>query len=101
MKFTEHKDGLYVFDAGTYVLHGLDDNHNENGITVDKYNLVNTVSGNQAKYVSREIEAANKAMELYHILGRPSQSKFEDIIMKNVIINSTLNLEDAQRVIKV
>jgi hypothetical protein len=78
MKFMEHKDGLYVYDARNFFC-----THS----TTATVSLLNTVASNQQVFTTREIESADQARDLFRKLGRPSQHKFEDIIMKNLIIN--------------
>jgi Reverse transcriptase (RNA-dependent DNA polymerase) len=42
---------------------------------------------------------ADKARELYRILGRPSQAKFEQVISSNMITNCPITVDDARRAI--
>jgi hypothetical protein len=89
MKFTEHSDGLYFFDT---CLQTTD-------LSIGKFSFVKTVAQNKSIFVNREIEAADKARELYRKLGRPSQKQFEEIIGKNVITNCPITIDDARRAI--
>jgi hypothetical protein len=61
------------------------------------HSFVSTVVDNKALFVAREIDAADKARELYRKLGRPSQQQFEDILSKNVIMNCPVTVDDAKR----
>jgi hypothetical protein len=87
MKFLEHADGLYYYDT-----HAINTKK-----SVANYTLLNTVSNNKAPFVTRDIELADKARELYRKLGRPSQQKFEDILKRNLIINCPITVDDAKR----
>jgi Reverse transcriptase (RNA-dependent DNA polymerase)/Zinc knuckle len=87
LKFTEHTDGLYFFDSFIQ----------SNDTSIGKFSFVETVAQNKSVYVTREIEAADKARALYRNLGRPSQKQFEDVISKNVITNCPVNFDDVRR----
>jgi Reverse transcriptase (RNA-dependent DNA polymerase) len=87
IKFREHDDGLYVFDTHL----------KSPEVPILPCTLVQTVAQNKEHFVSREIEQADKARDLYRKLGRPSQQKFEDIISKNVITNCPITVDDARR----
>jgi Zinc knuckle len=76
MKFEEHKDGLYYYETNIQPPVITD---------VVAHSFIHTVTDNKTLFVAREIDAADKARELYRKLGRPSQQKFEDILSKNVI----------------
>jgi Zinc knuckle len=72
MKFTEHSDGLFYYDTCLPSAN----------VSLKKFTFVETVSQNKSVFVAREIEAADRARELYRKLGRPSQKQFEDVIKK-------------------
>jgi hypothetical protein len=99
MKFKEHINGLYFFDT----LEAIATESNDTATTdanhsTGVFTLVNTVDSNKSLFVSREIEAADKARELYRKLGRPSQATFESIIAKNLITNCPITVDDIKRV---
>jgi Zinc knuckle len=87
MKFKEHKDGLFYYDTAS---NGVDTD-------IEHHILVQSVTDNKAKFVTREIEAADKARDLYRKLGRPSQAKFEEIITKNIVLSCPVTVDDVQR----
>jgi hypothetical protein len=87
MKFIEHKDGLYYYETQLH----------PPTVTTGVHTLIQTVEENRKFFVKREIEAADKARELYRKLGRPSQQKFEDILAKNIITNCPITVDDAKR----
>jgi hypothetical protein len=89
MKLLEHTDGLYYFDTtATSPSYSL---------SIGCCTLVNTVSNNNAPFVTREIDLADKARDLYRKLGRPSQQKFEEILKLNLITNCPIAVDDAKR----
>jgi hypothetical protein len=92
MKFSEHKNGLYYYETG------INPPFSETKTTlptVHNVTLINTVAENKSVFVNREIDAADKARELYRKLGRPSQKQFEDIFSKNIIVNCPVTVDDA------
>ena len=60
------------------------------------YSCVSTVAENRAVFTRRELEGANRARELYRIIGRPSQRKFEAILDQGSILNCLVTRADAQ-----
>jgi Zinc knuckle len=91
MKFSEHSSGLYYYDAHSTT------SDSTNDVSIDNCTLVNTVSKNKQPFVTREIELADTARELYRKLGRPSEQQFEDILKKNLILNCPVTADDAKR----
>jgi Zinc knuckle len=89
MKFMEHLDGLYYYET--------DVNPPPTPVGIPAHTFVNTVSNNKSIFVTREIDAADKARELYRKLGRPSQRQFEEILSKNLITNCPVTVDDAKR----
>jgi hypothetical protein len=87
MKFKEHLDGLYYFD-----IHA-----DRVSVSISPVTLVNTVYANKQPFVTRDIDLADKARELYRKLGRPSQLVFETILKKNLITNCPVTVDDAKR----
>jgi hypothetical protein len=84
MKLLEHKDGLYYYETSIQPPVHTD---------IVEVSLVNTVTHNKSFFVTREIDAADKARELYRKLGRPSQQQFESILNKNLITNCPITVE--------
>jgi Zinc knuckle len=63
MRFKQHTGGLYYYDT----------KEQQNVLPLeDPYMLLQTVTNNKAKFVTREVEAADAARELYRKVGRPS-----------------------------
>jgi hypothetical protein len=91
MKFKETENGLYVHDTA--------DPAGSNSISppVVDYSLLATVAAHKAEFTRREIEGADRARELYHKLGRPSQQDFEAWINKGLIRNCPVTALDAKR----
>jgi hypothetical protein len=89
MKSVKHSDGLFFFD--TFM--------KSNDLSVGRFLFVSTVTQNKSVFVTREIETADKARELYRKLGRPSQKKLEDVIANNIVANCPVTMDDARRAI--
>ena len=77
MEFVEYTSGLYYYDISIC-------SHNYKEQPTD-YCFVNTVSQNKLIFTRRDIEVADKAKELYALIGRTGQSKFERIVGNNEI----------------
>ena len=89
MKFQEHKNGLYYYDVPK-VNHILDN-------TFSDYCFVNTVANNKVMFARREVQAAERAREIYALIGRPGQQTFEHIVSNNPILNLPINISDVKR----
>ena len=89
MKFQEHKNGLYYY----YVpkVNCILDN------TVSDYCFVNTVANNKVMFTRREVQAAERAREIYALIGRPGQQTFEHIVSNSLISNIPINISDVKR----
>jgi hypothetical protein len=77
LKFTELKNGLYAIKLKTI-----------------QAIFINTVQENMMKYSRRQIDRANKAKELYAIVGYPSIADFKNMIKFGLITNCPVTLED-------
>ena len=58
---------------------------------------MDTVEENMAFYTPRQVEAARKARELYHVLLRPSIEDFKYQVSMNLIGNCPVTVEDIDR----
>ena len=92
MTFREYASGLYYYDAAA-----ARSESNSTSPLVTGYSFVLTVSGNKQRFHRREVEAADRARELYRKIGRPSQAQFEHILQQNLILNCPVTVEDAKR----
>jgi len=90
MKLSEYKTGLYYHDNAAAAPKSI-------VAPVIDYSFVTTVAGNNKLCTRREIEGANKARELSKKIGRPSQQQFEKILIKNLIRNCPVTINDAKR----
>jgi hypothetical protein len=90
MKFSEYKTGLYYHDAAAAA-------PKTNVAPVIDYSFVTTVVDSKKRFTRREIEGANKARELSKKIGRPSQQQFEKILIKILIRNCPVTVDDAKR----
>jgi hypothetical protein len=77
LKFKELKSGLYAIKLNTV-----------------QANFINTVQENMMKYSRRQVDRANKAKELYGIVGNPSIADFKIMIKFGLITNCQVTLED-------
>ena len=94
LKFQEHKMGLYVYDAAeTVPFSNICDNSSKNSCI---YSLLQTVEENESKYKAREVKKARKALELYRLIGRPSQNEFIRILQHNLIPDCKVTAQDAR-----
>lgn len=92
MKFREFHSGLYYFDVAT---------SKPTSANVSPYCLVQTVASIKSMYHRREIEAADRARELYVRLGRPSQKHFEFLLRNKLITDCNLTADDAKRAVEI
>jgi hypothetical protein len=104
MKFEEFHSGLYYHDTAASVQHTATTTTTSppnTSETVNAYALVTTVAANKAMFTRREIEGADKARELYRMIGRPSEKSFQEILSKVMIHNCPITAEDAQRALTI
>lgn len=92
MKFKEFHLGLYYYDVTKA---------KNNSTNVTPYCLVQTVENNKSLFHRREIEAADKARELYVKLGRPSQKHFEFLLRNKLITDCPLTADNAKRAVEI
>ena len=92
-KFERFGSGLYYFDVAKY--------RNANNRTVTNYSFITTVQSNKEKYHRREVELADRALEVYTRLNRPSRQMFEHILTSNQLRNCPVTVEDARRAFKI
>ena len=66
-RFVRSSGGLHYYD---------------NSAGRNKFIMMQTVSGNKDKFTKKEIEATNKAVQLYHAIGRPGYKVFYNTLQK-------------------
>ena len=88
LRFVEYTNGLYLL---------LPSANPSIKSPCQHYSCVSTVAENRAVFTCRELEAADRARELYRIIGRPSQRKFEAILDQGSILNCPVTRADAHR----
>jgi hypothetical protein len=91
MKFTEYSTGLYFHDARAPKV------ATSTSESVIAYSFLNTVEHNKKQFTPKEIEGADAARALYSLIGRPAQEYFEEILIKNLILNCPVTVADAKR----
>ena len=87
--FAEHESGLYLHDTSIPA-----DNASP---VVIAYSHLQTVAGNKEGFTRRQIELADEARKLYHMMGRPGMDRFLEALKKNHIINCPITVDDAKR----
>ena len=88
LRFVEYTNGLYLL---------LPSANPPIKSPCQHYSCVSTVAENRAVFTCRELEAADRARELYRIIGCPSQRKFEAILDQGSILNCPVTRADAHR----
>ena len=92
----KQKKGFFVknLETGNVIAFGKD----ESGLHVaplDKeLSLLNTVEQMKSVYTKRQVDRAEKAKELYAVIGYPSLKDFKHIIQTNQIKNCPVTIED-------
>ena len=87
-RFTIHKPGRDVhFNCSTNGLYVHD-------FTNRDITLVQTVQENLEGFSKREIEMANRAKKLYHVMAIPSLHDFKNLIVHNMIKNCPITIKD-------
>jgi hypothetical protein len=89
MKFEAHPSGLYVFNA------------NSVKDPVTAYTLVTTVADQKKLFTPRQVADADKARDLYRMIGRPSEADFQRILQNNFIHNCPVTPTDAARALAI
>ena len=82
-KFERFGSGLYYFDVAKY--------RNANNGPVENYSFITTVQGNKEKYHRREVELADKALEVFARLNRPSRRMFQHILQNFCVVSCFLD----------
>ncbi|KAG7373305.1 reverse transcriptase RNA-dependent DNA polymerase [Nitzschia inconspicua] len=106
--FREYKNGLYYHDytdpsfvepAPSPALPAS----SSPALTLDTpaCSLLQTVRENKTRFTRREVDAADRARDLYVKLHRPGQDQFEDLLAHNRIRNCPITVDDARRAITI
>jgi Zinc knuckle len=67
-------------------------------LPVTDYSLLTTVAHNKSFFTRRELEGADRARDLYRMIGRPSESFFQQILQSGTMIhNCPITIADAKR----
>ena len=64
LRFIEHDNGLYLLVPSV---------NPTTKLPIYSYSCVSTITDNRAVFTHRELEGADRARQLYHTIGRPSQ----------------------------
>ena len=87
LRFVEYTNGLYLLVPSV---------NPTTKLPIHSYSCVSTVVDNCAVFTCRELEGADRARQLYHTIGHPSQRKFEAILDHRSILNCPITKADAQ-----
>ena len=87
--FIESSRGLYFFDIRWKKAKCHD------------FVFVNTLRDNMSLFAPRQVTQAEKARDLYILLGRPSSQNFRYMITHNLIKNTDVNVSDVVRAEKI
>ena len=77
-KFIRSKGGLHYYDIG------LNNNN--------KFSLLQTVHDNKQEFTKKEIAKANKARDLYIVIGRPGYQVFYNMLQRQLITNCDITM---------
>lgn len=88
--FANHGSGLYLHDTSLPT-------HKENSKPVINFSCLQTVSQNKQLYTKRQIELANEACKLHHLIGRPSLPCFLNALENNHLLNCPITVDDGKR----
>ena len=89
--FTVHKPGQQLH----FVMHKGDLHYHDT--RNHEITLVQTMQENEEGYSQRQIQDAKKARDLYAKVGYPSARDFQNIIIKNLILNCPVTTSDVVR----
>ena len=88
IRFTQLDCGLYAYQPHQ---------PNTTKVRVNAYSCLQSVSTHRAQFTRRELQGADRALDLYRRLGRPSQTLFINALRDNHILNSPVTADDASR----
>ena len=98
IKFSPGKSGLYAFTPAQFAFYTqMVDSSTHRNREVPRNDvdvtMIQTVEENKKYYTKRQLDDANKARELYHILGAPSTPAFKSMIRMNQIKDCPVTID--------
>ena len=87
LRFTQHDNGLY--------LHSPQANYTK--VPLHDYSCLQSVSDNRSVFSRRDLAGADRALDLYRKLGRPSPARYMAILRDNHLHNAPVTADDAKR----
>ena len=85
IRFTQSKHGLYYYDTKAST-------RKKKKVTQDVATLlVNTVASNMEGFTRREVEEANRAHKVYHMVGNPSEADYKHMVCLNLLRNNPIS----------
>jgi hypothetical protein len=97
MSYLLHKSTLSAESPWTLTYNASTNVNNHSKAPVVVYSCLQTVAHNKTKFAARQIEGADAASKLYHLLGRPGYSRFLSALKDNHILNCPITVDDAHR----
>jgi hypothetical protein len=94
-EFVPSEEGLYYYNFTKSMERKKGQQETKNAMKIE------TVENLQRKFTKREMEAAEKAIRLYVILGRPSEDSFEQMLKKGKILNNPTTVTDFRNAKKI
>lgn len=88
LKFLPYKGNIYLLDPADY---------SKLNTALTSYFCAVVVAKNKVNFTRRELEGAERARDLYKHMQKPAYSVFLKRLANNLIRNSQVTLEDAQR----
>ena len=88
LKFLPYKGNIYLLDPVDY---------SKLNTALTSYSCAAVVAKNKVNFTRRELEGAERARALYKRMQKPAYSVFLKRLAKNLIRDSKVTLEDAQR----
>ncbi len=95
VKFNANKDGLYMYKPPESFIK----ENQSSGISHNS--IVTTVRDNMQGYTTKQIQLADDARKLYHLIGTPSLKNFKAIVKGNMIKNIPISVDDIDRAEKI
>ena len=88
LKFLPYKKNIYLLDPVDYC---------KLNTALTSYSCANVVAQNKVNFTRRELEGAERARALYKRMQKPAYSVFLTRLSKNLVKDSKVTVEDAQR----
>ena len=85
-RFKECIDSLYYWDTKA-----------KSKTPVTNYSFINTVAHNKQQFTKKDVEGAENARNMQAVVAWPGDTQFQKIVASNLLINSSITVDDIQR----